>query len=41
LPDRDSGEWIALSVTNHDERERFISEVVRMLSQWIAAPKAP
>lgn len=30
--------WIALSVTGDDERERFIAEVVRMLSQWIAAP---
>ncbi|MEX0581579.1 MAG: TetR/AcrR family transcriptional regulator [Mycobacterium sp.] len=30
--------WIALSVTADDERDRFINEVVRMLSQWIAAP---
>ena len=31
--------WIALSVTNDEERERFIAEVVRMLSQWIGAPE--
>lgn len=30
--------WIALSVTDVDERERFIAEVVRMLSQWIRTP---
>jgi hypothetical protein len=30
--------WIALSVTNDDDRERFIGEVVRMLSEWIGAP---
>ena len=29
--------WIALSVTGDDERERFIAEVVRMLSQWIGS----
>lgn len=31
--------WIALSVTDDEERERFIAEVVRMLSQWIGAPE--
>lgn len=30
--------WIALSVTDNDEREQFIAQVVRMLSQWIGAP---
>ena len=30
--------WIALSVSGNDEREQFIAEVVRMLSQWIGAP---
>ena len=30
--------WIALSVTNARDRERFIGEVVRMLSEWIGAP---
>lgn len=29
--------WIALSVAGDDERERFIAEVVRMLSQWIGS----
>lgn len=29
--------WIALSVTNVHDRDRFISEVVRMLSDWIGA----
>ena len=29
--------WIALSVTEHDERERFIAEIVRMLSVWVGA----
>lgn len=29
--------WIALSVTDRDERERYIAEVVRMLSQWVGA----
>jgi AcrR family transcriptional regulator len=33
--------WIALSVTDHDERERFIGEVVRMLSQWMGGPGKP
>ena len=27
--------WIALSVTDHDERERYIAEIVRMLARWI------
>jgi len=27
--------WIALSVTDDRDRERFIAEVVRMLSDWI------
>lgn len=31
--------WIALSVTNADKRERFIAEIVLMLSQWIGAPR--
>lgn len=29
--------WIALSVTDVRDRERFIAEVVRMLSDWIGA----
>lgn len=29
--------WIALSVTDHAERERHIVEVVRMLSLWVGA----
>jgi len=29
--------WIALSVTNVRDRERFIAEVVRMLSDWIGS----
>lgn len=29
--------WIALSVTDPDERERYITEVVRMLVCWIGA----
>ena len=33
--------WIALSVTDHDERERYIAQVVRMLSQWIGAQQPP
>ncbi len=31
--------WIALSVTGDTERERFITEIVRMLSLWIGAPR--
>ncbi len=30
--------WIALSVTDPDERERYIAEAVRMLTRWIVAP---
>jgi hypothetical protein len=29
--------WIALSITDNDERERFIAEIVRMLSTWVGA----
>lgn len=33
--------WIALSVTDHDERERHIAEVVRMLTGWIGGAAKP